>query len=142
VKSYTPYAWGVEITFQNTGSVDEQVEMVTVQGSKLLNTGSRITTVKDDKSIKDLGIIKVTIQHDFIQTEAQAEELAINVLDRSKTSRLDVSLNTRGNIALRLGQKVTAPGQSEGSKLEYMVSRQQVKWMGFLEATVDGKAVV
>lgn len=142
VQSYTAYAWGAVVTFQNTYTVDEQVTKVTIQGSKLVNIGLTVVVTQDAQSIKDLGQIKTSLQHDFIQTTSRAQVLATEIINRSKSSRLNVALKSRGNIALKLGDKVTAPAQTEGKTLQYMVSRQYIKWMGFLEADVDGKAII
>jgi len=141
VKNYTAYAWGMEITFENVGSVDEQVTQVTIDGQQLEQKGNTVIVAKDDTLIREEGKIKATIQHDLIQSTEYAETLASNLLVQFKNSRHDIVMNTRGNIALDLGDKVSAPSHLQDVVYEYMVKRQEVKWNGSLEATVEGKKI-
>jgi hypothetical protein len=139
--SYTSYAWGVTLKLRNNGTGTERVTQITVQGQPLEQRSSVVAVAKDDLLIKETGKIKATIQHDFIQTRAYAQQLADDLLNLCKNARYDIVMNTRGNIALKLGHRVVAPGHLQNVTYEYMVKRQEINWAGSLEATVEGQKV-
>lgn len=138
----TLYAWGAKVLFKNNGTSTEQVTGVQITGKPLVQKGSTVVVAKDDQSIRDLGKIKATVQHDFIQTKSYAQALANELLQLCKASRQDIVIAARGNIALKLGDRIAAPGYFQGVTTEYMVKRQEIEWAGYLEATVEGQKII
>lgn len=141
VKSYTIYAWGMDVTYQNTGLTDETITEVIIQGKKLKPTGSRVAIARDERSIRDNGIQKKTIENPFIQSFQRAQEIADSILATYKDPRHDVTLETRGNIALQLGDRVTAPDDNEETKTDYFIVRQDINWDGSLMSRVQAQKI-
>ena len=140
IQSYQLFAWGIVVTFQNASSTSGNVSHVTVNGNALQQISTKVAIAQDDALIKQDGKISATIQHEFIQTYDYAKSLADSLLASFKQSTRDLYLNCRGNIALQLGDRVTAPSEFNTIN-QYMVTRQDISWDGFLEARVEGKAV-
>jgi len=139
VDSYQAYAWGISITFRNDGASDEQVTSVSVTGDPLEVKSKHVATAKDDQLIREDGELRVRVEHDFIQSSSYAQQLANDLLNTYKVSRYDVVLESRGNIALDLLDKIKAPGPGSQTIHQYAVIRQDIKWAGSLEATVEGR---
>jgi hypothetical protein len=135
ITAYNTFAWGAEITFTNSDAVSNTINTISIQGNPLKSKSSVTLISKDDNLIRDTGEVKVSVEHEFIQDLNYAKTLADTLLDKYKDSAQDATLETRGNIALLLGDKVVI---KEDNK-EYMVQRQHLLWDGSLEATVDAK---
>lgn len=134
VKGTTLYAWGILIEYQNTTGTQGSVTHVTINGQPLKETGKQVYVAQDAAGIFDDGKISSTLEHDFIQGGVYAQQLADVILATYKNSRHDVTLDSRGNTALRLADQITV--NDSGS---FMVARQNIQWVGYLQATVEGK---
>jgi hypothetical protein len=141
VTQFNSYAWGAEVTFTNNGTSSQQITSITIEGTPLQESGRTICVAKDETLIRENGKIKATLSSDFIQNTSYAQQLANEVLDTFKDARQDIELDTKGNIALKLQDKIKAPGQVEGNTNYYLVSRQQIHWAGALSAQVIGKKI-
>lgn len=135
IKEYTAYAWGIRIVVQNTGDSDAKVNSVVVQGRKLEQSGGKIAVARDELSIKEHGVQKLTIENEFIQTVERAQAIANGILSVLKDPRHDLSLDARGNIALQLSDRVRAWGE------EYFIVRQELDWAGSLSAKIKARKV-
>jgi len=141
VENYVAYAWGIVITLRNSGASDEQVTRIQVDGTPLQQASQAVVSVWNDASIRETGKIKIGIQHDFIQTRTYAQSLAEELLQFSLAAKHDAVLKTRGDIALRLGDRVTAPSLQVGGEADYMVKKQELTWAGYLEETIEGQKI-
>lgn len=127
------YAWGAVVTYKNTASSVGSITKVTITGTALEEQGSQTYVAKDDSAIQQDGKVKVTVDHDFIQGSVYAQSLADQILATYKSGRYDVTLQNRGQPALRLGDKFTYDGR------EYSTTRQKITWAGYLEVETEGK---
>lgn len=139
VESYEAYAWGVDIVFYNSAAVYRSITSLIIKGNILVETGKQSAIAKDDSLILEDGKIRVEIAHDFIQEIGYAQQLANTVLNTFKSSRYDATIDNRGNIALNLGDRVTILESYDGSKSEYVTTRQKIDWDGALEAVTEVK---
>jgi len=135
------YSWGIEFTFENTGGASAEVRGITAIGNTLVEKGTLIASAKDEQMIIDDGELKETIEHDFIQNIDYAQQLAESLLESYKYSQQDAIYETRGDIALQLGDRVRSEGYMAGNLSDYMVVRQHLRWNGTLEATVESKKI-
>ena len=135
------FAWGIEVTFENTTSSTITVSSLVVQGQPLELNSKAFVVAKDDALIKDNGKLRVSVEHDFIQSVAYANVLASTLLEAYKQSLYDVSIQARGNIGLYLGQKVQVNDSRMNTNYQYITQRQTINWNGALSATVDGKKI-
>lgn len=139
VNTYTLYAWGAVVTLINSNPTPGTITSVTVSGTVLSDSGDRTLISQDASLVKQDGKIKVTLDHDFIQSTSYAQSLADTILATYKASRYDVSLDNRGSAALRLGDRVLVNDAYQGMSIPYMVFRQQIQWDGYLQVTTEGK---
>ena len=133
VKDYTAYAWGVDIVFENVGATDGTVTSVIVKGKRLEPGGGRIAVARDEMSVIEHGVQKLTVENEFIQTAERAQAIADALLAVFKDPGHDLILDARGNIALQLGDMVTAWGD------EYFLVRQELDWDGSLGARIKAR---
>lgn len=138
VKSYTSYAWGMSITFENTSTSAGNVTAVTINGTYLEKIGEVVAVAKDETLIHDDGEIRAEHSHPFIQTVAYAQQLADNILNAYKTSPQDILIDSRGDFSLKLGDRIEAEVY-EGELFEYMIKRQHIRWDGSLGIKVEAK---
>jgi hypothetical protein len=96
---------------------------------------------KDDALIKDNGKLRVSVEHDFIQSVEYANVLASTLLEAYRQSLYNVSIQARGNIGLYLGQKIQVNDSRMNTNYQYITQRQTINWNGALSATVDGKKI-
>jgi len=143
VKSYTVYAWGVDVIYQNTGATDQQVTNIEIRGKKLEPAGGKIAIAQDVTSIRDNGkqALSEPITSEFIQTQERAQQIADTLLAAYKDPRRDITLDARGNIALRLGDRVTAPDYRDQVKGDYYILRQELAFDGGLRVRVEAQKI-
>jgi hypothetical protein len=133
------YSWGVEVTFKNASAASQSVTQLVVRGRPLTVTGSRVLIAKDDVNIRDNGKQPNPMKHRFIQSAVRAQEIADSILATYKNPRFDAEVNSRGNPALCLGDRVTLPDYKNRRTQDYQVYRQKITWDGGLEATVQAQ---
>jgi hypothetical protein len=139
---YEIRAWGIEITFVNNLSTTNTVSSVEVWGKKFDHKGKRVVTSRDEDSIYDNGVQSYAIENEFIQDPIRAKAIADDILAAYKDPRHDVAMETRGSIALTLGDRVGAPLDEKGTDYgEYYITRQNIHWEGSLEAKVDAQKI-
>ena len=138
LEGYTLYATGVELRLKNTTGSAITVSAITITGTVLEEQSRGTIVAKDDSAILQDGKISVSISDSLIQSQAYATELASQILQAYKDSRLDITIENRGNVASELGSRV-AFRKVKGSETYYMVTRQSMTWAGYLEATTEGK---
>lgn len=138
VQSYTAYAWGMVVTYQNTGGTSQTITNVSITGQKLGVTGGSVAVAQDATSIRDNGRLTKTIGNDFIQTIDRAQAISDSILATYKNPRHDIDMNTRGHVTVQLGDKITAPAFEAGTTADYYVVRQDIKWDGALSAKIKG----
>ena len=143
VKSYTPYAWGMNVTFENTGVTEAEITKVDIYGKKLEPAGGKIAIAQDVTSIRDNGkqTLSEPITSEFIQTQERAQQIADTLLAAYKDPRRDITLDARGNIALRLGDRITAPDYRDQVKGDYYILRQELTFDGGLRARIDAQKI-
>lgn len=134
---YTTYAWGADLVFENVGESTGTVYSISISGRPLEQKGSILVVREDARSIRDNGESTVTIENPFIQTRSQAVEIAEELLETLKNPRRDIRMDTRGNIALRLGDVVKAPEFKDKKYGLYYITRQEITWDGGLRANID-----
>lgn len=134
------YSWGLEVTFQNASAASQSVSSLVVRGRPLEVTGSRVLIAKDDVNIRDNGKQPNDMKHRFIQSAVAAQQIADSLLATYKDPRFDAEVKSRGNPALRLGDRVTLPDYGETTQ-DYQIYRQKITWDGGLEATVSAQKI-
>jgi len=139
VESYTVYSWAISVIFYNSGATSQNVTSVSVEGKKLESKGQIRCTAEDPSSIRLNGKVTTSINNDFIQSKAQAQDIADIILASYKDPRRDITLKCRGDIALILGDKVSAPDFRNTAFDDYVIVRQEIAWNGRLEAQVTAR---
>lgn len=133
--SIATYGWGATITFTNNSEAVATVTSISGTGIPLIANSSITCVAKDDDLIATNGKIKASISHFFLQDQAYAYQLAQKMLQLYKNSTQDVELDSRGDIALRLGDQIDVQDRHGTSEL-YRVYRQTIDWAGTLDANI------
>lgn len=144
VESYTVYAWGILITYHNTGGAPETVTSVTVRGKPLIVVGGRVCVAEDAPSIAQNGrqALSTPIASEFWQDDARALGVAGILLAAYKNPRRDVTMRARGNIAQLLGDRVMAPDcRDPVVASEFSVMSQDVNFDGGLEVNLTAQRI-
>jgi hypothetical protein len=140
VVSYSYRCWGMEITFKNNNSVASNISSVAFDAKPLLASNGRAVSVSDQLSIRLNGRQKFSMDHELIQDVNTASTIANSLLSSYKDARNDAVVDSRGNIALRLGDRVQIPGRNDELS-DYSVIRQDIYWEGYLKATVEAQKI-
>lgn len=131
----TYYAWGAEVSIQNTGASADAVTLV-ITGKPLSVQGGEQVIVRDEQSITENGVLRYEFPaNPLVQTLSQAQAIADALLASAKDPRRDIEVEWRGNPALELGDRVTVAGQ------DVHVIRQELNWAGALSARLTGRKV-
>lgn len=131
------YNYGIDIEFNNTTGANQTMSSLIIKGRVLSTQSEQVLTVEDSNLIQEDGRITQEVAHDFIQSEVFAKSLAEDLLNTYKSSRYDVTLETRGDITVPLnGKLLVLDGDAQTS---YTMTRQSLRWDGSLSATVEGK---
>jgi RNA-binding protein YhbY len=139
IDSYSSYCWGISITVSNTSGINGTINSIQVTGTPYKEGVSNRVIIKDDKAIRADGMVKVNIQHDFIQTIEQAQSIATTLVSAYKSAKQDIVIEGRGDIAIKLGDRATV--ETYDTFNEYMITRRQVKWDGSLSVKTYGKKI-
>lgn len=139
VDNYTLYAWGVQITYKNNNATNATLTSVTINGRVLKEAGRQTFVAKDDHLISEDGKIKQSVEHDFIQDAQYAQQLATTILDTYKSGRRDVTLFNRGDLVVHVGDRVDVVDTEQQVVVPYVVTRQNIEWVGYLDVTTEGK---
>jgi len=142
ISEYQAYAWGMAITIVNSSSSEKSISDLTVQGDVLSLTSPRVVTVEDAVSIRDEG--KYTyelLDNEFIQDITLAKTIATLILNTYKDPRHDAVLETRGHIALTLGDRVSVPDYANQGVTDYTIVRQSLSWDGSLSSVVEAQKI-
>lgn len=136
------YAWGADITIENTGETDEDVTIV-VTGIRLVAQTVEAVVAADQESQLRYGrkVYEYRENH-LIQTREQAAAIAEALLASTKDPRRDVEVHWRGHPALELGDVVdviTDPVQDRRGT--YVTVRQELEWAGYLRAKLTGRRI-
>ena len=144
VISWTPYSWGAEIVLRAKTDAPCTLTGCTIYGKPLEKTGGIVVIKKDNQSITTNGLQTLTEPYEspFIQTEEQATTIAQTLLASCKDPRRDIKLAARGDIALYLGDRVSAPEYKNVNYTGYIVIRQEFTWNGGLQCDITGRRVV
>jgi hypothetical protein len=140
ILSRADYAWGSSIVLQNTAGSSAAVTKIIFNGIALQKGEQLSVTAEDALSIKDNGRMQVTVDHEFIQTREQAQSLADRILAAYKEGRQDIVMSDRGNVAVRLGDRIEV--MENGELSTYAVTRQDITWDGALSGSTEGKFLI
>jgi hypothetical protein len=140
--SYDIYAWGINVTFTNSSSVDQTVLTLDAQGMALTQSNtSQVYVAQDPISIRDNSTQKFKVNFPFIQTYDTAKQIGDALLASYKDPRTDATLDARGNIALSLGDRVTIPYFGDTTVSDYVIMRQDIKFDGALAVNIQTKKI-
>jgi len=135
ISSVNYYAWGaaIEVASATAGTFELSIN---AQPLKVLNTEKIIK--KDDNSIASNGQLKYTYPvNPLVQTRAQAENIASNLLLYYREPRKDIELDWRGNPAMILGDRITVTDRNGAN--DYYVISQQLEFDGALKSMIRGR---
>ncbi|MBM7624789.1 RCC1 domain-containing protein [Sporohalobacter salinus] len=139
INSTEYYAWGADITIENTGSSEETFTLI-INAKPLEVQGIEKVTAKDEASIREHEEIKYDLEENhLIQKEEMAQQIADIVLASAKDPRRDVELDWRGNPALILADLITVPEYSDYGN--FYVTRQNLEYDGALTANTEGRKI-
>lgn len=138
VQSYKTFAWGMEITYVNTYEFEATISKVEVRGRPLVVEGERVAIAEDFESIRSNGEQAYKIESDFIQSYQKASIIAQDILDTYSEPRHDATIESRGNVALTLADRVRVPTK-QGTMIDHVITSQTLSWMGSLDATVKAQ---
>lgn len=136
ISGATFYAWGAEVSIQNTGGSTANVTLV-INGKPLSVQGGEQVIARDQTSITENGVLRYEFPaNHLVQTLAQAQSIADTLLASGKDPRRDIEIDWRGNPALLLGDRIRVKGA------DYHVTSNDIEWAGFLRQTTTGRRVV
>ena len=137
------YAWGAEITITNSGAVDADATLL-ISGKPLKVLGKQLISVKDEKSIRDNGLLEFEFRDNpLVQTTEMAEKIANNLISFS-IPRRDVRVEWRGNPALILADKINVPEYQKGlidKRGLFYIIKQNIRYDGGLRTTTEGRKI-
>lgn len=137
---YTVYAWGMKITVINIGPQTEILTDINVRGDYYEEAISFTTTAQNLNSILQVGKLSYTLDNYLIQQKDIAITIAENLLTSYVNPLKDFILQTTGNMALKIGDKVTIPVLNS-DPIECGVIRQEYEYSGSLQSNVTVRAV-
>ena len=139
ITSVTYYAWGASIELTNSGGSSENVTVVAY--AKPLEVQNKQRAIaQDTNSIVDNGKIKYTFpENNLIQNLGVAQIIANNILAAFRQPRRDIDLDWRGNPALLLADRITAPDYKDISTQDYHITSQQLVFDGGLKSKIKGR---
>lgn len=139
IQSATYYAWGADITLSNPGGLAENVTVViNAKPLRILNKERAIA--QDAASITDNGKLKYTFpENPLVQTLTMAQAIADKLLATFKDPRRDIELNWRGNPALQLADRITAPDYKNVNTADFHVIYQALEFDGALQSVIRGR---
>ncbi|AVX21589.1 hypothetical protein SAMN02745885_01662 [Carboxydocella sporoproducens DSM 16521] len=131
------YAWGAELTLQNSGPTGEQV-IITITAQPLEVANKQKAIARDDNSITEHGLIRYVYPgNPLVQTLTMAQQIADRLLASFKDPRRDIELEWRGNPALELGDVANVEG---GTTWEpFAVVKQELEFAGALRAKLSAR---
>ena len=143
VTDATYYAWGAEVTFENTSSATADCKVV-INGIPLSVQGSEIVTAEDADSQNEFGILRFEYEDNhLVQTRDIAQDIADALLDSYKDSRKDTSIEWRTNPAVEISDVMDAPLYVQGSQVKkratYRVFRNKISFDGTLRGSIEGR---
>ena len=139
ISSVTYYAWGLNITLSNSGGSDENVTVV-VNAKPLEVRNKQRAIAQDADSIVENGKIKYTFpENNLVQSLGVAQIIADNILAAFRLPRRDIDLDWRGNPALLLADRITAPDYKDISTQDYHLISQQLTYDGGLKSKIKGR---
>lgn len=144
VISWHPYSWGAEVVLRAKTNDPCHLTGVTIYGKPLTEKAGIAAIKKDQESINVNGLQSLSEPYEspFIQTEAQADEIATILLASGKDPRRDIKLNCRGDLALYLGERIAAPEYKNSHYSDYVVVRQEFSWNGGLTCELTARKVI
>lgn len=113
------YTWGVWVEITNASGGDEDFTF-TVNGKPYELTGNKSYSLDNTDSTRKFGVIELVIDNDLIQSEAQAEAIAGNLINSLSTQRREIRLDAVPDPALLLGDTIEKDGNF------YLVSRSEI----------------
>ncbi|MNI74751.1 hypothetical protein D3C73_1308560 [compost metagenome] len=134
---YDVYAWGVRIRFVNLAGGTNYVTSLKFVGRRASVADKQSVLAEDLDLIMDDGRLSTTVEHPFIQTNTLASNLANTILANYKQARYDITMEDRGNAAVRLADRIKVDNTQRTA--EYMVTRMNFAWDGALSASTEGK---
>ncbi|MDQ7794158.1 MAG: hypothetical protein RDU89_07060 [bacterium] len=143
VADWHAYADRMVVRYANAGAQDQQVTQVTISGRRLERTSGTLAVARDDESIRQLGrqALPEPVEHEWIQGTARAQAIADGLLAAYSIPRRDLSIEARGNPALRLGDRVRAAEYLDLVYADYYICRQVVEWDGGLKVWLDAQRI-
>jgi len=135
IAEVTYYSWGADVKV--TSSTAGEFELV-INAKPLKIQGAEKIVAKDDDSIRENGRIKYTFpKNPLVQTRAQAQKIADNLLAYFKDPRRDLTLEWRGNPALLLGDRIQVVDEYGGE--DFFVTQQNIEYDGGLKVSMEGR---
>lgn len=135
----TYYAWGATIEVTNSGGGADTFTLV-ITGKLLTVLNKERAVAQDVDSITDNGKLRYKFpDNPLVQTLAVAQDIADRLLAAYKNPRRDIELEWRGNPALILADRITAPDYKDVSQADYHVISQTLEFDGGLRSTVKGR---
>lgn len=100
------FATAVKVTFNNTNA-DGFLTDLTMYGTPARIVKEIYLRAQDDDSVDKYEEQILTIENDYIQTDSQAEAIALSILNIYKDYANTVELEVKGTPALQLGDVIT-----------------------------------
>lgn len=135
IQSATYYAWGANVTVY---SIMAGEFTLVVNGRPLTIINKERAIAQDEDSIIDNGRLTYTFpKNHLVQRLDVAQKIADKLLYSFKNPRRDISISWRGNPALELADKITAPDFDRTA--DFYVTSQTLEYDGGLNSTVTGR---
>jgi hypothetical protein len=130
------YGWGAEVSVNspNAGTFS-----LVINAKPLSAQNKERAIAQDADSITDNGKLRYSFpSNPLVQTLAVAQTIANTLLAAFKNPRRDIELRWRGNPALQLADRITAP-DSKTTSADFHVTSQTLEFDGALQSTIRGR---
>jgi len=130
--SYQIFAWGVEVTIINLGSTTEILDSVLALGTPY-KVSNFVVNTQDVASIRALSKLTYSLSNHLIQSRELAASIANRLLTTYSDPLRKITLATRGDIAIELGDRITVVD----SGVDGILTSQKYAYDGALSSTIE-----
>lgn len=130
------YAWGANVTV-SSNTAGEFILVIEGRPLKVLN--KERVVVEDSESIIDNGRLRYKFpDNHLVQRRVVAQKIANGLLVFANPRR-DIELEWRGNPALELADRFTAPDYKDVNEADFHIVSQSLEFDGGLTSTIKGR---
>lgn len=141
VLRYEATGWGLYLELRNKTANEVTLDLSSAKGTVMRSSSKFSIQVQDREDIVANGIHEYAIHNEYMQDSVYAKQLAQDLMLVMKNAELDINLDTRGHIDLRLEDHITVEDTSSKYEADYFVTKLDTYWNGGFSCKIQGKVV-